>query len=111
MNGKVKIAVFASGSGRIFKRLKKRYFAEILMRKLSLVVTDRPEAYVVERAKTAGSTICSITPKRLSIRKKTYERRNCKKVYIKSGVEWIVLAGYMRLVGSVILSALSVEDC
>src|SRR5690606_42065595 len=51
MDNKPKIAVFASGNGSNFQAIADAVQSGQLEAELALVVTDRPSAFVVERAK------------------------------------------------------------
>lgn len=50
MNRKVKIAVFASGSGSNFAAIEEACSTGELNAEIVLMVTNKPEAFVVERA-------------------------------------------------------------
>lgn len=97
-----KIAVFASGSGTNFQAIQESIDRGELDAKIELVVTDQPNAYVVKRAENFGIPVFAITPKDYNS-KAAYESEIAKKLAEKE-VEWIVLAGYMRLIGETLLS-------
>lgn len=103
MAGKPKFAVFASGSGSNFQAIHDAIEAGQLSGTISLVVSDKPEAFVVERAKIAGIQTIAVNPSSFSS-KEAYEQEILQKL-IECEVEWIVLAGYMRLIGTVLLEA------
>jgi phosphoribosylglycinamide formyltransferase-1 len=95
------IAIFASGSGSNFQAVADVVQTGELDAKISLLVCDKPNAYVIERALTLNIPTFIFNPKDYST-KDAYEKeitailRNC-------GVEFIVLAGYMRLIGPILL--------
>ena len=60
MTGKVRIAVFASGSGSNFGAIEKACRDGELNAEVVLMVTNKPEAYVVERAESGGYFGCFI---------------------------------------------------
>ncbi|TFD98115.1 phosphoribosylglycinamide formyltransferase [Jeotgalibacillus salarius] len=99
----VKFAVFASGSGSNFEAIAQAVRAGNLKGSLVLLVTDKPDAFAVERAKSLGIDVCALRPKDFQT-KSEYETAILEKLHEKE-VEWLVLAGYMRLVGSVLLQA------
>jgi phosphoribosylglycinamide formyltransferase-1 len=103
MNEKVKIAIFASGSGTNFQAIHEAILCGELHAEIALVVTDRPDAFIVERAKKAEVPCLALRQKDFPS-KEDYEREIVAAL-TNLGVEWIVLAGYMRLVGTVLLSA------
>lgn len=98
-----KIAVFASGSGTNFEAIQKAIEEGKLDAKVQIVVTDKPEAYVVTRAKNYEIPVFSFVPKNYSS-KSEYESEILSLLKEKE-VEWVVLAGYMRLIGETLLSA------
>lgn len=98
-----KIAVFASGSGSNFQAIQEAIERGELKASIELVVTDKPGAFVVTRAKNYNLNILELTPKTFES-KEAYETVLVEELQ-KRGVEYIVLAGYMRLVGDVLLSA------
>jgi phosphoribosylglycinamide formyltransferase 1 len=96
-----KIAVFASGSGSNFQSIIDEIEAGRLEAKISLLVCDNPGAYVIDRAKKAGIQCFVFNPKEYRL-KADYEREIAFE--LKSyGVDFVVLAGYMRLIGSTLL--------
>lgn len=98
-----KIAVFASGSGSNFQAIQEAIESGELDAKIELVVTDKPNAYVVTRAENFGIPVFVFSPKTYES-KAAYESEIVEALHEKS-VEWIVLAGYMRLIGETLLSA------
>ncbi|MEI4770318.1 phosphoribosylglycinamide formyltransferase [Psychrobacillus sp. FJAT-51614] len=100
---KPKFAVFASGSGSNFQAIYDAVNDGKLEAQAVLVVTDKPGAFVVERAKNVGVETLAIKPSSFSS-KEAYEQEIVKKLK-ELEVEWIVLAGYMRLIGNVLLEA------
>lgn len=103
MNNKTKIAVFASGNGSNFQAIADAIHRGELEAELMLVVTDRLKAHVLERAKKAGVASFAFIPSAYDS-KELYEEMIKEKLQ-SLGVEWIVLAGYMRLIGPVLLEA------
>ena len=72
MNPKSKIAVFASGSGSNFAAIEEACRNGELNAEIVLMVTNKPEAFVVERAEKAGIPVAAIRPKDFET-KDTYE--------------------------------------
>lgn len=98
-----KFAVFASGSGTNFQAIYDAVQEGKLAGEAVLVVTDKPDAFIVERAEKAGIATLAIKPSSFSS-KSAYEQTILEKL-TELNVEWIVLAGYMRLIGDVLLEA------
>lgn len=100
---KVKIAVFASGSGSNFAALAEACKDGRIPAEIVLMVTDKPDAFVNERAKEAGIPTAAIRPRDFET-KRAYEQAVLEALQ-EAQVEWLILAGYMRLVGPVLLEA------
>lgn len=95
------IAVFASGSGTNFQAIYDAIHAKELDANIALLVCDQPGAYVIERAEAAG--IPSFVFKAKEYPSKEAYEKEMSTVLKNSGVEFIVLAGYMRLIGPTLL--------
>lgn len=96
------IAVFASGSGSNFQAMIDAVQEGRLDAKVNLLICDQPNAYVIERAKNAGIPSFVFQAKQYS-GKEEYEREIILELK-KQDVEFVVLAGYMRLIGSTLLN-------
>lgn len=98
-----KIAIFASGSGSNFQALAEAARdgrlgdAEVV-----LCVCDCPGAYVIERANALGVSVLAVSPRECGS-KAAYETMIADKLD-SLGVDLVCLAGYMRIVGDVLLS-------
>ena len=95
------IAVFASGSGSNFQAILDVVQAGELEANISLLICDKPGAYVIERAKAAGIPTFIFKAKDYPS-KEDYEKEICLRLK-ELDVEFVVLAGYMRLIGSTLL--------
>ena len=96
------IAVFASGSGSNFEAIMNAIENGNLQAKVSLVVCDKPGAKVIERANKFGIESFVAVPKNYE-NKAAYEREIVRQLTDKK-VDFIVLAGYMRLIGETLLT-------
>lgn len=103
MTGNKKIAVFASGSGSNFQALQEAIERGELAAEIMVLVTDKPQAYAIERAKKMGISVLALAPKDYAD-KAAYEAAIASHLQ-ELEVEWLVLAGYMRLIGTVLLQA------
>ena len=103
MSDKKKIAVFASGSGSNFEAIAKACLQGRINAEVALCVCDHPGAYVTERAKRLDIPVLELRPKSYPS-KADYEKVILAELQ-KRGVEFIALAGYMRIVGEVLLNA------
>ena len=99
----VKIAVFASGSGSNFQAIQEAILRGELDATIEVVITDKPGSYVVTRAESFNIPVLELAPKTFAS-KAHYEQAIVDELK-KRDIEWVVLAGYMRLVGDVLLGA------
>ncbi|AWE08847.1 phosphoribosylglycinamide formyltransferase [Lysinibacillus sp. 2017] len=98
-----KIAVFASGSGSNFQAIQEAIERGELNASIELVITDKPGAYVVTRAGNFGIEVLELAPKSFET-KAAYEAKIVEALQEKQ-IEWVILAGYMLLIGDTLLSA------
>lgn len=98
-----KIAVFASGSGSNFQAIAESIERGELTANIELVITDKPGAFVVTRAEKMGIPVVELAPKAFDS-KAAYEAKIIE-VLQEKNIEWVILAGYMRLIGETLLSA------
>ncbi|MCZ8519653.1 MULTISPECIES: phosphoribosylglycinamide formyltransferase [Paenibacillus] len=100
---RLRIAVFASGSGSNFQALADAVRTGKLDADIELLVCDKPEAPVVQRAVTAGIETFVFRPKDYPSRE-VYESEILGKLREKK-IDLVVLAGYMRIVTHVLVDA------
>lgn len=96
------IAIFASGSGTNYEAIMESVESGFIKANVVLMASDHADAYVCTRAKNHGTEIFIINYK--GRKKEEYEAELVKKLN-ELHVDLIVLAGYMRLCGSVLLNA------
>lgn len=101
-----RIAVFASGEGTNFQAMvdawQKGYFGATEATTIELLVSDKPQAPVVQRAIQAGVDTYVFRPKEYSSREQ-YEIEIVAELE-RRGIDLIVLAGYMRLLTPTIVN-------
>lgn len=97
------IAVFASGSGTNFERLVEVSREENWPLPVSVLITDRPEAQALKRAERLCIPSRAFSPRTYA--DKTSYERDVLEMLREYDVTWVVLAGYMRLIGSTLLEA------
>ena len=98
---KTRLAVFASGSGSNYEAIAKACRAGLIDAEVVLLVCDKPGAYVLERAKRYGTECFAFNPKEYDSRE-AYETMLAT-MLDERGVDFVCLAGYMRIVGKVLL--------
>lgn len=101
MTAPLRIAVFASGSGSNFQALAEAIRDRDIHASIELVVSDKPSAYVLERAKHFHIETYTFHPKEYPSRE-AYEQEIVAKLQ-ETGIDLIVLAGYMRLMTNVLV--------
>ena len=102
MSEPLKIGILLSGSGTNFQAIADAA-SQGLPVEIAHVVSSRPDAYGIERAKALGLPV-------LVLNRDVYADPNAADQMIvdtlkASGVEYVVMAGYMRMVTSVLLDA------
>jgi phosphoribosylglycinamide formyltransferase-1 len=97
-----RIAVFASGSGSNFQAIVDAVRERKLEAEISLLVCDKPKAYVVERAASAGVETFAFRPKDYES-KQAYESEIVARLRDQQ-IDLVVLAGYMRIVSETLLA-------
>lgn len=102
MMQKKRIAIFASGNGSNFEAIAKACVQNRINAEVAICVCDHPGAYVTERAKRMNIPVLELRPKSFSS-KSDYEKEILKELKSHK-VEFICLAGYMRLIGDVLLN-------
>jgi len=98
---RAKIAVFASGSGSNYEAIVEACRDGRIEGDVVLLVCDKPGAKVLERAKRYGTESFAFNPKDYASRE-AYETVLAD-MLDERGVEFVCLAGYMRIVGKVLL--------
>ncbi|MCL6454148.1 MAG: phosphoribosylglycinamide formyltransferase [Alicyclobacillus sp.] len=97
-----RVAVFASGNGSNLQALLDRAQREGAPYRVVRVVSDRPRCKAVERAREAGVPVFAHRVNEFPD-KAQYEQA-IRAVLAEDQVAWVVLAGYMRLVGPDLLA-------
>ncbi|MEV5115381.1 phosphoribosylglycinamide formyltransferase [Peribacillus frigoritolerans] len=100
-----RLAVFASGNGSNFQSISEAIKSGKLEAEICLIVCDREDAYVLERAKLENIDSFSFSAKNYS-NKTEYESEILEKLR-QYEIEFIILAGYMRLIGPTLLQKYS----
>ncbi|MFC4808770.1 phosphoribosylglycinamide formyltransferase [Paenibacillus sp. GCM10023250] len=101
MTAAMRVAVFASGGGSNFQALAEAARDGAFPADIALLVCDKPAAQVVRRAEALGVPTHLFDPKAYA------SREACEEELVgllkREGIELVVLAGYMRLITSVLL--------
>ena len=97
------LAVFASGTGSNFEAIADACADGRLDARVALMVCDVPSAAVVKKARKRGVPTFVFSPKSYP-GKAAYETEIVRQLDA-AGVELVCLAGYMRIIGDVLLKA------
>lgn len=98
-----RIAVFASGSGTNFQAIIDAVQSGELQAEIAVLVCDKPSAFAIERARQNNIEVFQFLAKNYE-NKQAFETEILQKLQ-ELEVEWIALAGYMRLIGETLLKA------
>lgn len=101
--GKINLAIFASGSGTNFQAIAEACNAGKIKAKVALLVCDKTDAYAIERAKKLGIDTLVLHPKQCAD-KVDFEQRIVDRLNHEQ-IDLICLAGYMRIVGPTLFNA------
>jgi phosphoribosylglycinamide formyltransferase-1 len=93
-----RIAIFASGSGSNAENIA-NYFRGNPVAEVSLILANRPDAYVLERARRLG------IPSVVFDRKQFYETEKVLEILREHHIDLLVLAGFLWLVPDNLLKA------
>ncbi|KAA1042646.1 phosphoribosylglycinamide formyltransferase [Macrococcus equipercicus] len=98
------IAIFASGNGSNFEKIMENIEVGYLDHiHVTGLYTDQQDAFAIERARRFRLPVHVFNMKRYD-NKEHYETAILKQLH-RDKVEWLVLAGYMKLVGPTLLNA------
>jgi phosphoribosylglycinamide formyltransferase 1 len=86
-----RLAIFASGSGTNAENII-RYFQSKPGISVSCICTNRPDAFVIERAKRFEIPVLVFS------REEFYQTENVLNYLIQKKIDWIILAGFLWLV-------------
>lgn len=92
-----RIAIFASGNGSNAQRIME-HFAEHPKARVELVMSNNPQAFVIERAKSLK------VPSVVFSRREFYDTGHVTDILSVQGIDFIVLAGFLWLIPPSLLS-------
>ncbi len=99
----VKIGVLASGSGTNFEAIAQGIQDQQLNAKIQVLIYNNPDAKVIERAQRFG--VKTILLNHRHYKKREDLDREIAKTLKEHDVDWIVFAGWMRIVTQVLVDA------
>lgn len=99
----VKLGVLASGSGSNFEVIAQRIEEGKLNAEIPVLIYNNPDAKVKERAKKFN--IPTVLLNHRDFKRREDLDATIVKVFQEYGVQWVIMAGWMRVVTSVLLNA------
>lgn len=99
----LRLGVLASGRGSNFQSIIDAIDNKTLRAEIALLITDNPAALAIERAKKRSIEYLVIKPKEFGSRDEYYLRVSGE--LQNRGVDLIVLAGFMRIIGKPLIDA------
>ncbi len=99
----LKIGVLVSGNGTNLQAIIDAIENKELNAKISVVLSNKKTAFALERARKYGLAAVYVDPDPID-NKERYEQEIVRHLR-ESGAQWIVLAGYMKMITSELLSA------
>ena len=100
-----RLAVLGSGKGSNFVALQEAILAGKLNAQIVLVVSDLPDAAILARAAAFGLDSATLPPSPFRTRLGPEGEAALVELLRRHAVEWVILAGYMRVVKEPLLSA------
>ena len=100
---KKQLAVFASGTGTNFDAIARACAEGVINADVAVMLCDKPGAAVIEKAERYGVDTFVFSPK--SYPSKAAFETEIVKVLDAKKIDLVCLAGYMRIVGDVLLGA------
>lgn len=97
------LGVLVSGNGSNLQAILDAISAKALNARCLLVISNRPDVFALERAKQAGVKTCVIDHRSYKSRDVFDELLALE--LMSAGVEWIALAGFMRVLTKTFLAA------
>ncbi len=101
--GKLKLGVLASGRGSNLQSIMDAAAAGKINAEVAVVLSDQKDAFALERARKAGIPAVHVNPLKF-VSREDYERAILEQLK-GHGVALVCLAGYMKLVGRILLEA------
>jgi phosphoribosylglycinamide formyltransferase-1 len=99
------LGILGSGSGSNMQAILDAIHAGSLKARISIVLSDNPEAYILERAKANGipAGIIDCSPHRMRFPEQA--QQETARMLKEAGADLICLAGFMRIVKTPLLDA------
>ncbi len=100
----LKLGILASGSGSNFEAIAEAIKAEKLNAKIQVLIYNNPGAKVIARAEKFGVNAILLNHRDYKNKREAFDREIAKTLR-DCDVEWVVMAGWMRVATKVLISA------
>ena len=107
MTSTPRLAVLGSGKGSNFLAIQEAIIAGKLDAQIVLVASDLPDAIILSKAAAFGLPTATLPPSPFRTKLSPEGEVALVELLQKHAVEWVILAGYMRVVKEPLLSAFS----
>ena len=102
-NAPPKIGILGSGSGSNFAAIARAIAESRLIAEIVLVISDNPDAGILQKARALNIPANALPASRFRTKLEPEIEQLAVEQLLKAGAEWIVLAGYMRLLKAPLL--------
>ena len=100
-----RLAILGSGQGTNFVALQEAILAHQLDAQIVLVASDKPDSPILTRATAFGLPTAALLPSPFKTKLSPEGELALVELLQKHGAEWVILAGYMRVVKEPLLRA------
>ena len=105
VRGPLRIGVLGSGKGSNFRAIVDAIGCGALAAEVRVVISDVATAGILELARSRGLRAEFVKPGRFKTKLEPETERRVVDLLQGAGVEWVVLAGYMRMIKPALLTA------
>ena len=105
VRGPMRIGVLGSGKGSNFRAIAEAIARGELEAEVRVVIADVASAGILELARSRGLRAEFVEPGRFKTKLEPEAERRVVELLQSAGVEWVVLAGYMRMIKPPLLAA------
>jgi phosphoribosylglycinamide formyltransferase 1 len=100
-----RLAILGSGKGSNFVALQEAIAEKRLAARIVLVVSDLPDALILARAREFGLPVATLPPSPFRTKLGPEGEEALVRLLRENAVDWVILAGYMRVVKQPLLGA------
>ena len=105
MSSTLKLGILGSGKGSNFRAIADAIAAGTLDAEVRVVISDFEDAGILALARERGYRAEFVTPGRFKTKMEPENETRLAAMLCAAGVEWLVLAGYMRMIKAPLLDA------